>query len=112
MRLKWMYLRGGLLNVLEAQKVFLEVLGTKNPDLEDWQDFEGSQDFEEAGEVQIHLDPYFVHGPEKVIELLRELKEKGLLLRLERGGLIFNPFRPEVEQEVVKWARENGLTVI
>ncbi len=105
MRLKWAYLsKGGLQNIEEAQKVFLEVLGTKNPDLEDWRDF-----VDEGEEVQIHLDPYLVYGEKVVIDLLQRLKEKGLLLRLERGGLIFESSHPEVEEEVVRWARENGL---
>lgn len=103
-RLKWAYLKGGQ-NIEEAQKVFLEVLGT-NPDLEDWQDFGGVE------EVQIHLDSYLVYGEKVVIDLLQRLKEKGLLLRLERGGLIFESSHPEVEEEVVRWARENGLMVI
>lgn len=104
--MKWAYLKGGLLNIEEAQKVFLEVLGT-NPDLEDWKDFESGVE-----EVQIHLDSYLVYGEKVVIDLLQRLKEKGLLLRLERGGLIFESSHPEVEREVVRWARENGLMVI
>lgn len=104
-RLKWAYL-GGLQNIEEAQEVFLEVLGRKNPDLEDWRDF---VDEGEVGEIQIHLDSYLVYGEKVVIDLLQRLKEKGLLLRLERGGLIFESSHPEVEREVVRWARENGL---
>lgn len=107
MRLKWAYLR---VAIEEAQRVFLEVLGTANPDLEDWRDF--FVDGGEVGEIQIHIDPYFVYGPEKVINLLQRLKEEGLLLRLEWGGLIFESSHPEVEEEVVRWARENGLMVI
>ena len=102
-RLKWAYLKGD--QIEEAQKVFLEVLGRKNPDLEDWRDF---VDEGEVEEIQIHIDSY----GEVVIDLLQRLKEKGLLLRLERGGLIFESFHPEVEEKVERWARENGLMVI
>ena len=103
MRLKWAYLKGGLQNIEEAQRIFLEVLGRKNPDLEDWKD-EG-----EVEEVQIHVDSYLYLGEKVVIDLLQRLKEKGLLLRLELGGLIFKSSHPEVEEKVMRWARENGL---
>lgn len=100
-RLKWAYLGN---QIEKAQRVFLEVLGSKNPDLEDWRDLQ--MDLEE---IQIHLDSYFVYGEKVVIDLLQRLKEEGLLLRLERGGLIFESSHPEVERKVEEWARENGL---
>lgn len=97
MRLKFVWLRGG---VRPAARVLREVLGFIPQDLLDWEDFEVQGEL-----IQLPLD-----GLPKG-RVVQALHRAGLVEALQMGGMILPPMDPAEDEQVLRWAEEKGVPV-